>query len=65
VEDPEVLEMISNLKGRRKYEEKKSKKLGYSSLYDYFKDKISKKKEALTTKASEPKQKNESSCCCC
>ena len=31
-----VLERISNLKGRLGYEEKKAKKLGFASLYDYI-----------------------------
>jgi hypothetical protein len=35
-----VLERISNLKGRLGYEEKKAKKLGFTSLYDYMEDKI-------------------------
>jgi|TARA_B100001939_G_scaffold18840_1_gene15586 hypothetical protein len=35
-----VLERISNLKGRLGYEEKKAKKLGFASLYDYMEDKI-------------------------
>ena len=33
---------IANLKGRRAYEEKKAAKLGFSSLYEYFDDKIRK-----------------------
>ena len=32
----EIIKIIDNLKGRRKYEEKKSIKLGYDSLYDYL-----------------------------
>ena len=35
-----VLERISNLKSRLGYEEKKAKKLGFASLYDYMEDKI-------------------------
>ena len=35
-----VLERISSLKGRLGYEEKKAKKLGFASLYDYMEDKI-------------------------
>ena len=35
-----VLERISILKGRLGYEEKKAKKLGFASLYDYMEDKI-------------------------
>ncbi len=44
MEDPQIVEMISNLKGRGNYEEKRATKLGYSSLYDYFRDKLMKKK---------------------
>ena len=35
-----VLERISILKGRLGYEERKAKKLGFASLYDYMEDKI-------------------------
>ena len=35
-----VLERISNLKGRLGQEEKKAKKLGFASLYDYMEDQI-------------------------
>ena len=38
----EVTQIINNLKGRRGYEEKKAKKLGFTSLYDYFEDKLKK-----------------------
>jgi len=44
----EVNQIINNLKGRRGYEEKKAKKLGFTSLYDYFEDKL--KKQQLATK---------------
>ena len=40
MENDIVLERISNLKGRFGYEEKKAKKLGFASLYDYMEDKI-------------------------
>tara|TARA_B100000575_G_scaffold178430_1_gene143064 strand:+ start:438 stop:668 length:231 start_codon:yes stop_codon:yes gene_type:complete len=43
----EIIKIIDNLKGRRKYEEKKATKLGFNSLYDYFEDKIIKQKKAL------------------
>ena len=39
----EVLEVISNLRGRKNYEEQKSRKLGFNSLYDYIEDKLEKK----------------------
>ena len=43
----EVNQIIDNLKGRRGYEEKKAKKLGFTSLYDYFEDKLKKQKLAI------------------
>ena len=46
MENQEVIQIIDNLKGRRKYEEKKASKLGFSSLYEYFEDKILKEKKA-------------------
>ena len=45
---------IANLKGRRAYEEKKAAKLGFSSLYEYFDDKI--RKEEIEKKAMETKR---------
>ena len=48
---------IANLKGRRAYEEKKAAKLGFSSLYEYFDDKIRKEeieKELMKTKKLTP-----------
>ena len=42
--NPQILEIIENLKGRRAYEEKRAAKLGFSSLYAYIEDKILKKK---------------------
>ena len=47
MQNQEILEIIENLKGRRNYEEKKASKLGFSSLYAYFEDKIYKEKKAL------------------
>ena len=46
----EIIKIIDNLKGKRKYEEKKSKKLGYNSLHDYFEDNILQKKKSLKLK---------------
>ena len=42
--NPQILEIIENLKGRRAYEKKRASKLGFSSLYAYIEDKILKKK---------------------
>ena len=45
----EVNQIINNLKGRRGYEEKKAKKLGFTSLFDYFEDKLKKQKQAINS----------------
>ena len=47
MENDIVLERISNLKGRLGYEEKKAKKLGFASLYDYMEEKINSENNAL------------------
>ena len=51
--NPQVLEIIENLKGRRNYEEKKASKLGFNSLYAYIENKILKEKEAEAAKILE------------
>jgi len=73
--NPQVLEIIENLKGRRNYEEKKASKLGFNSLYAYIENKILKEKEAEAAKILEqsaPKEEVETkkpekkkSCSCC
>ena len=73
MEDPKIIEMISNLKGRRSYEEKKAKKLGYPSLYEYFKDKpmrelLQKEQQLLKVRKrleQKARQDSEESCSCC
>ena len=71
MDNPEVLQTIENLRGRRAYEEKRAAKLGFSSLYEYIEDKIKKKsinndckqeEKKTTGPASIPKNK---SCGCC
>ena len=47
MQNEEINKIIDNLKGRRKYEEKKATKLGFNSLYEYFEDKISKQKQDM------------------
>jgi len=47
MQNQEIIKIIENLKGRRDYEQKKSIKLGFSSLYAYFEDKIFKEKKAI------------------
>jgi hypothetical protein len=44
-----VLERISNLKGRLGYEEKKAKKLGFASLYEYMEDKINSENKDISS----------------
>ena len=75
MQNQEILEIIDNLKGRRSYEEKKASKLGFSSLYAYFEDKIYKEKKALeeeqkraeeikTEENLDNKSKSKSCSCC-
>ena len=76
MQSEEIIKIIDNLKGRRKYEEKKATKLGFNSLYDYFEDKIIKQKKALEDRekkieqlktqnklAKKNNKKNTCSCC--
>ena len=74
MQNQEILEIIENLKGRRSYEEKKASKLGFSSLYAYFEDKIYKKKstrrrakraEQIKTEKNLDKKSKNKSCSCC
>jgi len=71
MDNPEVLKIIENLRGRRAYEEKRAVKFGFSSLYEYIEDKIKKKninieceKEETKTSRSESVSKNKSCGCC-
>ena len=73
--DEIVLERISRLKGRIVYEEKKAKKLGFPSLYEYIEDKINNENNPLPSdtqvlnKIAKPIKKNTkakaSTCGCC
>ena len=73
MQNQEIVKIIENLKGRKSYEEKKASKLGFSSLYDYFEDKISKKQKAIedeqkeleATKIEDQPKVNKKSCGCC
>ena len=73
MQNQEIVKIIDGLKGRRGYEEKRASKLGFASLYDYFKDKISKKQKALendqkeleAAKVEEQPKANKKSCGCC
>ena len=75
MQNQEIIQIIENLKGRRSYEEKKASKLGFSSLYAYFEDKIYKEKKALeeeqkrveeikTEENLDNKSKSKSCSCC-
>ena len=70
----EIIKIIDNLKGRKNYEQKKAIKLGFSSLYAYFEDKLLKEKSAAELKKKELEEvintdkidKNQKkSCSCC
>ncbi len=73
MQNQEIVKMIDNLKGRRGYEEKRASKLGFSSLYAYFEDKILKKQKAIedeqkeldATKIEDQSKPNKKSCGCC
>ena len=78
MQNPQILELIENLKGRRNYEEKKASKLGFNSLYAYFEDKLLQEKTALEESAreleiakaeekllKEEKGKQKKTCGCC
>ena len=72
--NPQILEIMENLKGRRAYEEKRASKLGFSSLYAYIDDRILKKKAFEESKVIQNKiekdnpekvKEKKSSCSCC
>ena len=74
MQNQEINKIIENLKGRKKYEEKKAYKLGFSSLYNYFEDKILKEKKIIEDKQrkfdeikknNDQKNKENKSCSCC
>ena len=73
MQNQDIIHKIENLKGRRNYEEKKASRLGFSSLYNYFEDKILKEKKLIEDrqKVTEIKKNNDlenkknKSCSCC
>tara|TARA_Y100000817_G_scaffold151477_1_gene118441 strand:- start:368 stop:613 length:246 start_codon:yes stop_codon:yes gene_type:complete len=74
MQNEDIIKIIDNLKGRKNYEQKKAAKLGFSSLYEYFEDKILKKKAAddlkikeleEASKAIKKNKKESKSCTCC
>ena len=70
--NPKVLNIIENLKGRKAYEEKRAAKFGFATLYEYIEDKLIKKQAAedtcnktdLESKTSKH-QANNKTCSCC
>ena len=74
MQNPEILNIIEKLRGRKNYEEKKASKLGFSSLYAYLEDKILKEKKVLEDQKIELEEskantklenKEKKSCGCC
>ena len=74
MQNEDIIKIIDNLKGRKNYEQKKAARLGFSSLYEYFEDKILKKKAAEdlkikeleeASKATKKVKKDSKSCTCC
>ena len=74
MQNEDIIKKIDNLKGRKNYEQKKPAKLGFSSLYEYFQDKMLKKKAAddlkikeleEASKATKKNKKESKSCTCC
>ena len=74
MQNQEIIQIIENLKGRREYEEKKALKLGFTSLYSYFEDKLFKQEEIMEAEKkeieeiktdSEFKDKEKKTCSCC
>ena len=74
MQNQEIIQIIENLKGRRDYEEKKALKLGFTSLYSYFEDKLYKQEEVMEVEKkeieeiksdSEFKDKEKKTCSCC
>ena len=70
--NPEVLNIIENLKGRKAYEEKRAAKFGFATLYEYIEDKLLKKqanedfckKTDLKSKNSKQQAQNKTCGCC-
>ena len=75
--NPQILKIIENLKGRKNYEEKKASKLGFDTLYEYIENKMLKHKEAAEAEIAhkteiqqennieEKRTNKKKSCSCC
>ena len=73
----EISEYIENLRGRRTYEQKKSRKPGFESLKKYIEHKLQKRAELSETDKQKPnilsqnkskknkKNSSDSGCSCC
>ena len=61
MQNQEIIKIIENLKGRKNYEEKRASKLGFTSLYAYFENKIQRKKKVLEDKKKELEELNDRS----
>ncbi len=77
MENQQVLNFIDNLRGKKAYEERKSKKLGLNSLYEYIENKlllkaqaeadakITSEKEVLESNLNDAATNKTRSCSCC
>ena len=73
MQNQEIVKIIENLGGRKNYEKKRASKLGFTCLYDYFEDKISKKQKAIeeeqkeldAAKTEDQPKPAKKSCSCC
>ena len=76
--EKQIEDFIANLKGRLTYETKKAARLGYSSIQDYVRNKLSQEalktvqktvlisaKKSVKAKSKKKKKLNETKCGCC
>ena len=77
ISDQDVVSYISSLKGRKAYEQKKSKKLGFLSFEDYIENKLLQRRQTNVSmdediaksdqnkmiKKEKPASKNSCGCC--
>ena len=71
VSEEQVDDYVLNLRGRLNYETKKARKLGFSNIQDYVRDKLTKEAEALalslnatpSIKTAKPEREKKSSTC--
>ena len=77
MQNQEIIKIIEDLKGRKSYEQKKAFKLGFTSLYSYFEDKLYKQEKKIEVSKEkieemdevktndEFKNKEKKNCSCC